>query len=227
MHRRFPVFRLGILVLGAIAALSLTAASGKVRFAVIFLMGVVMFLNPSTTHGQAREGFWFAGAGGGALASPPTQERDDGWQEAFVGYLSAGWTLTDVLLVGAEARVLTKTQFGEETVDPTGADITAIMGTVAWYPRQRWNCFLKGGAGASVFFTNVMGNDSTETELESGTGPALLAGVGCDFSVGRRVSWTVGTDYWYARPGTIQDPSAALSNWRPQVFDIVLGLTFH
>ena len=181
---------------------------------------------PSPATAQARQGFW-AGAGGGLGLSDVTCDDCAGDREVGgSGYVKLGWTLNDQVLFGAEFNFWEKFAL-EESLEAT-VSLYNLSGTVTYYPSASRGFFIKGGAGTSAAEVDF-DLAGTAVTAEIGTGFGLLAGAGYDLRVpGRGISVTPAVNYWYGRLGDVTlrgQPS--LDNWKHDVIDFTIGITFH
>jgi hypothetical protein len=173
-----------------------------------------------------REGFWF-GFGLGAGSADVTCDDCDGDSDretGGAGYLKAGWTLSPRVLLGIESSAWTKTK------DEDGVDITLNMynvsGTLTLYPSETAGFFVKGGAGLA-FVNSKFKQGNTTIDSDMGNGLGLLAGIGYDFRLGRRVRLTPALDAYYGNIGDLKFADEALaSGWKQNVVALTIGLTF-
>jgi len=170
---------------------------------------------------QAREGFWIgfgAGYGSASVSTDefPAEEREG----SFTGFLKLGGTLNPQVLLGVESNAWVKSQ------DDIRLTLGSVTGTVTFYPKVTSGLFLKGGVGASYMSTQVFVDDTTVTVSKTGWG--LLAGLGYDVRVGRKVSITPSFNFHFGQPGDIRiDGELALPGWSQNVFEFAVGVTFH
>jgi opacity protein-like surface antigen len=176
-------------------------------------------------HSQEREGFWIGfGAGYGSASIDFDCDfcdvAGDGREGSVTGFLKLGGTLNESVLLGVETNAWSK--------DQGGARITLgnVSGTVTFYPSASSGFFLKAGAGVSYVDTGF--DEGSLSVSLSKTGFGFLAGVGYDLRVGRNVSITPSVNYYYGKPGDIEfQGETALPNFRYNVFDFGVGVTFH
>src|SRR5262249_31592344 len=99
--------------------------------------------------------------------------------------------------------------------------VTVTLGTavaaVRYYPSVTGGFFLKGGVGLAEWSASAGGN------RESHDGFGLLAGVGVDLPVGRKVSLTPTVSYAGGWLGTVDGIDGVQQN----VLQISLGITAH
>ena len=176
---------------------------------------------PADARAQAREGFWI-GAGGGygsvgvGCDECSGQDRESGG----VVYLRGGWTLNPRTLVGIDFNLWSKTM--ENDVEIT-LNLYNVIGSVTFYPSATSGFFVKAGAGMSTIDSEV---DNATFELGRGLG--LMAGAGYDVRLGRMISLSPAVGYWYGRPGDLRvGPADLFSNWRQNLFEFTVGITFH
>jgi len=140
------------------------------------------------------------------------------------GYLKAGWTLSPRVLLGIEGSAWTKKE------EDSGTDITINMynvsGTVTLYPSETAGFFVKGGAGLA-FVNSKYEEGNTTVDSDMGNGLGLLAGIGYDFRLGRRVRLTPALDAYYGNIGDVKIGGETLATgWKQNVVALTIGLTF-
>jgi hypothetical protein len=173
----------------------------------------------SAAHPQERQGFWI-GLGGGYGSAKATCDDCEGDREgAGAGYLKLGFTLNERVLLGGEFNLWTKSE------DDVTLNLYNATATLTFYPKAESGFFLKGGVGASFVDTEI---DDGRITADLGSGLGLLAGVGYDWRLGRNVSLTPAFNFWYGSPGDLVIGDETLArNWKQNVFDITIGVTFH
>ena len=189
-----------------------------------FTMSVVAVLLclglPFNARAQERKGFW---VGGGVGAGTLGGSRDDvaAEREAIgVGYFNVGWSLDRHLSFGFEISVTSRNRGGG---DWEGSD--DVSGTVTYYPRSASGFFVKGGAGASELYLDIVDEFGTHALITLGTGFGVIAGTGWD--VGRRFWLTPAVHYRYGHPGDLVMAGRVVSsNWKHQVVDVTIGVKF-
>lgn len=173
-----------------------------------------------------REGFWF-GFGAGVGSADVTCDDCDGDSDretGGAGYLKAGWTLNPRVLLGIEGSAWTRTE-DEEGVDVT-INMYNVSGTLTFYPSETAGFFVKGGAGMA-FVNSKFEEGNTTIDSDMGNGLGLLAGIGYDFKLGRRVSMTPALDVYYGNIGDLKFAGEDLaSGWKQNVVALTIGLTF-
>jgi hypothetical protein len=68
--------------------------------------------------------------------------------------------------------------------------------------------------------------DGSTVSANLGRGLGLVAGAGYDIPVGRRVSITPAVDFSYGRPGASSILGTPLADFRQNVIDFTIGITF-
>lgn len=181
---------------------------------------------PSLASAQERQGFW-GGLGGGWGSSDVACDDCDGDREGSgVGYFKLGWTLNERLLVGAEFNIWSKTFAIERDVEAT-ANLYNIFGTLTYYPNAASGFFVRGGAGAAIADVDF-DFAGTDVTVEVGTGLGLIAGGGYDFRISPRISITPAANFWYGQLGDVTlRGEPFLNDWKHNVFDVTIGITFH
>lgn len=171
---------------------------------------------------QERKGVWFGLGGGYGSANATCDGCDRGGRESGgTGFLKLGGTLNQRVLLGGEFNLWTKDE------DGVALNLYNFSATVTFYPRASSGFFVKGGLGASWVETELRDGSTTTTE-KLGTGLGLLVGAGYDLRIARKISITPGLNYYYGQPGELKiDGETAFSNWRHNVVDISIGVTFH
>ncbi len=103
--------------------------------------------------------------------------------------------------------------------------IANVTASIYFYPQARGGFFLTGGVGFSGYHANTVPSSD-------GTGWGFTGGAGYDIRVGRDVSLTPVVNFVY---GALADFDVPVSgggivrarNWRQNVVDLGLGVTFH
>ncbi len=168
-------------------------------------------------HPQERQGFWIGFGGGYGSADASCNECEGGNREgSFTGFVKLGGTLNPRVLLGVETNAWIKEQEGV-----TGS----LTGTVTFYPQASSGFFLKGGVGASYVDTDFGAGTLSVTVSKTGWG--VRAGIGYDVRVGRNISITPSANFYYGQPGDLSFEGETLGNWKQNVFDFVIGITFH
>ncbi len=186
---------------------------------VLWLAGVGQ---ASAEHPQKRQGFWLGIGGGYGSADATCDECDGGDREGSgAGYLKLGWTLDDRVLLGGEFNLWTKEQ------DGVMVNFYNASGTLTFYPQGSSGFFLKGGVGASFIDTEIV-DGGTRITADLGSGLGLVAGVGYDLRVARVISITPAVNFWYGQPGDLMVAGETIArNWKQNVVDFTVGVTFH
>jgi hypothetical protein len=182
---------------------------------------------PSTAGAQERAGFWGGFGGGWGSARVTAAEIPDGDRAGSgVAHFRLGWTLSDRLLLGGEVDFWRKNSPLRPGVN-ANFNIYNVSGTLTYYPGASSRLFLKGGAGGS--YLNIDYDLSgANVQVELGSGFGLILGTGYDIPLTPRVSLTPAVNLWHGRLGTLEYQGTPLfTEWKQNVFDITLGLTFH
>jgi hypothetical protein len=198
--------------------------SRSAKVGVLFVVLVAAL--PSAAGAQPREGFWFGAGGGYGSAGVACDECDaDSRQPGGVGYLRGGWTLNPRTLVGIDLDLWNKTA-REGDVEMT-LNLYSFTGSLTFYPAAASGFFVKAGAGVSTIDVDVDFDGST-VSADLGKGFGFTAGAGYDIRLHRMFSVTPAVNYWYGRPGDLRFASEALfTNWRQNVLEFTIGITFH
>lgn len=166
---------------------------------------------------QERHGFWigFGGGYGSADVSCDGCANVDRLGSASA-FLKMGATLRPNLLLGGEVNAWRKRSSG----------ITETLGNLSValyvYPWTSLGFFIKGGGGLSSYIASGPGPDLT------GTGWGLLAGIGYDLRVGRNISITPVTNFYYGQLGSLVLAGTPVkSGWKQNIVDAGIGITFH
>ncbi len=204
----------------------MTATSGVLRAAA--LASLLCVAGPVSAWAQTpvRDGFWIGfGLGAGSATATCDDDCDDDEREtAPAGYVKAGWTLSERVLLGVDASLWSKSE------DVEGVELAFsmyhVLGTLTLYPSASSGFFVKGGAGLAFVDTDFSeGRTTTTTELGNGLG--LVAGAGYDIRLGRRVALTPAVDVYYGSIGDLKVSGETLATgWKQNVVAVTIGLTF-
>lgn len=177
---------------------------------------------PRESLAQDRQGVWFGlGAGYGSADVSCGSCEDSEREHSGSAYLRGGYTLTPRVLLGGEFSLWNKT-FEEFT-----ANIYSASATVTFYPALTSGFFVKGGVGASLLDMDIKAGPST-ISVDLGRGLGLTGGAGYDFRVGRNISITPGVNVSYGRLGNLVVGAETIAkDWRQNVLDFTIGITFH
>ena len=175
----------------------------------------------SAGHPQERHGFWIGLGGGVGSAKATCDDCGSSNRETGVaGYIKLGGTLNEHLLLGAESNVWSKTQEG------VTVNFYNFAATLTVYPQPASGFFLKGGVGLSLVDTQFREGSAT-LSIDPGYGLGVITGAGYDVRVGRNISITPTVNFWYGKPGNVPHKDPFFTNWRQNVVDFTIGVTFH
>jgi hypothetical protein len=182
---------------------------------------------PEAGYGQERQGFWIGGGGGYGSADVSCDEcKDDGREPGGAAYIKAGWTLNPRLLLGGEFNIWSREVKDIAPNVDARLNIYNASATVTFYPQASAGFFIKGGLGASFLDTRFKVGRSSIT-VDVGTGFGLIAGAGYDIPLGGRVSLTPAVNVWFGQIGDLEvERETFVSDWKQNVIDITVGLTF-
>jgi hypothetical protein len=186
-----------------------------------FVLAVLFAAIPSTTEAQDRQGFLVGLAGGLGSAGVACDGCSDPRETSGVGSLKAGWWVNRRVAVGGELTLWTKKASVEEDVDLT-LNLYNFSATVTVYPKPASGFFAKTGVGVAIIDADVASLGQSVT-IDLGQGLGVVAGVGYDLRVARRISITPAVNVWYGRPGSL---GQFASNFRYNVVDFTLGIAF-
>ncbi len=169
---------------------------------------------------QRRDGFWIGFGLGYGSANVYCDNCDSGPRTGGItGFLKLGGAPSRNLLLGGAVNGWAHSDSGfTETI----ANVTA---SIYFYPQARSGFFLTGGLGFSGYHANTV--PSTD-----GTGWGFTGGAGYDIRVGRDVSLTPVVNFVYGALADFDVPvsgggTVRARNWRQNVVDLGLGVTFH
>ena len=176
----------------------------------------------AASHPQERHGFWIGFGFGVGSANVTCDDCGSSSREtAAAGYLKLGGTLNDHLLLGGEVNVWSKKQEGVTLTLSSGAV------TLTLYPQPASGLFIKGGLGLSLVDTSFREGSSTVT-IDPAYGLGLMVGAGYDVRVGKNISITPAVNFWYGKPGNVPHTGVPFyTNWKQNVVDFTVGVTFH
>jgi hypothetical protein len=183
---------------------------------------VVLSAGAAPAADQERRGFWI-GFGAGYGSAYATCDDNCGGNEregSGSGYVKLGGTLNERVLLGAEMNLWTKEKEG------VTLNLYNASATVTFYPKATSGFFLKGGAGLALVDAEVR-DESTTITLDLGHGFGVLAGIGYDLRVARNISITPSVNFYAGWPGDLKVEGVGFNNWRQNVVDFTIGVTFH
>ena len=171
---------------------------------------------------QERHGFWIGFGFGPGSANVSCDDCGGTDRETSVaGNLRLGGTINEHLLFGGEFDVWTKEQ------EDTTFSLYNAVATLTVYPQPSAGFFFKAGVGFSFVDTRLREGSTTVT-VDLGNGLGLLAGVGYDLRVGKNISVTPAVSFWYGQQGDITlAGETVFRNWKHNVVDFTVGVTFH
>ena len=205
----------------------MTAITRLVKIGVLAAALAVFVPATALAQAQEREGFWFGfglGVGSADVTCDDCDNDENDRETGASGYLKAGWTLSPRVLLGIEGSAWTKKE------EDSGTDITINMynvsGTLTLYPSETAGFFVTGGAGLA-FVNSKYEEGNTTVDSDMGNGLGLLAGIGYDFRLGRRVRLTPALDAYYGNIGDVTSGGETLATgWKQNVVALTVGLTF-
>ena len=183
-------------------------------------------LVPMECSAQERKGFWFGfslGPGSAGVQCTDCIFNDRRGSGATI--IKGGWTLNPQMLVGAEADIWTQGTPSLPDSSTFALTLANVSATFTYFPSASSGFFVKGGAGVSMadFDGRIAENAVT---INLGKGPGFIGGAGYDFAVWRRVSLSVGVDYWYGRIGNASFLGNALArDWNQNIVAATFGIT--
>ena len=193
-----------------------------------FFLGVLVVasLLPTSAIAQDRAGFWFGVGGGFGSAGVSCDDCGESDREGSgVAYLKGGWTVNRQTLIGAEFNYWSKDDKSDPDFNAT-LNLYNFSGTLTYYPQPAGGLFVKGGAGVAIIDIDVTGLDNGVT-LDLGSGFGFVVGAGYDIPVSRRIAVTPAVNYWYGQPGNLKVLGTTFaSNWKQNVIDFTIGITF-
>lgn len=187
------------------------------------VMAVALVAMPAAASAQAPGRFLISGGGGYGSADATCDNCVGDRQGGTVGYFRLGYLVTPKLVLGGEANVWTK----QENLGPasTRFRFSGVSATAAFYP-DRAGFFVRGGAGLAMSKLDVKVDDSSLRE-DLGSGFGVLAGLGYDISISRRLSITPGINVWRGQIGDLKALGQTFATgWSQNVIDVTIGLTF-
>src|SRR6266700_4584820 len=170
---------------------------------------------------QRRDGFWIGfGLGYGSANIKCDQCVDSSGVGGVTGFVKLGGTPSRNVLIGGAINVWAHS-------DGTGntETVSNVTASVYLYPQAKSGFFLTGGLGFSNYYVNTVPSSD-------GTGWGFTGGAGYDIRVGRDVSLTPVVNFVYGALADFDVPvsgggSVRARNWRQNVVDLGLGVTFH
>ena len=192
---------------------------GRVAAPVVAGLAALLLLAPSEVAAQdetRRQGFWYgfgAGAGWDRLSCDVCAGDRIG---GLSGYVQAGGTLRDDLLLGGEVKFWSS---GEGAVNQL---LGAFSLVGIWYPNPASGLHLKGGFGYLTF----RAEDDEAKLTTTAFGPQF--GVGLDLPVGRSLSVTPFANWMVTPFGDLTFNDTRVSGGvRSSLLQVGIGLTSH
>ncbi len=166
---------------------------------------------------QRRDGFWIGFGLGYGTSNVTCDICGSGpRQDGITGFVKLGGAPSRNLLIGG---AINGWSHSDGSVTETMTNLTA---SVYLYPDANSGLFVTGGLGFSNYHVN-------SAPSFDGTGWGLTGGVGYDIRVGRDVSLTPVVHYMYGGVGDVNQAGfgAVRTQWKQNVVDFGLGVTFH
>ncbi len=166
---------------------------------------------------QRRDGFWFGFGLGYGSSNVTCNTCGSGPRvDGVSGFVKLGGTPSRNLLIGGAINV-----WGHSDGVATET-MTNLTANLYLYPDPRSGLFVTGGLGFSNYHVDV-------DPAYDGTGWGFTGGVGYDIRVGRDVSLTPVVNYMYGGVGNVSQAGfgTVRSQWKQNVVDFGLGVTFH
>ena len=200
--------RRGALV-GLIAAAVLAGGSREARAQKVSVGG----------HENVRQGFWWAAGLGTAWNQLNCDICSDSRRNGFNLTGKVGGTVSQNLLLGAEATGWYSSD------DPVTELFGALSAIAQWYPSARGAFYLKAGFGLSTYRASDS-LDEDQTFTSGALGPQV--GLGYDFRVSRNLSITPYSSVMFAAFGSLRLNGNEISdNASFTMIQLGLGLTWH
>ena len=170
--------------------------------AVVGLLAVGALGSAQAQRAQTREGFWIGfgfGYGSSSLScGSGCSFTSDSKGGGGAGYLKMGGTLSPKVLLGGEVNGWVK------DVSGTTEEVGNVSAALYLYPAPASGFFVKGGVG----FASYMLRNGGSSVSASGFG--LLAGLGYDIRVGRKISLTPTGNFYFGSDGDLKDGGTVL-----------------
>lgn len=166
---------------------------------------------------QRRDGFWLGFGLGYGSSNVQCDVCTSGPRiDGISGFLKLGGTPSRNLLIGGAVNAWAH---DDGSVTESMTNVTA---SVYLYPDARSGLFVSGGLGFSNYYVN-------SSPSFDGTGWGFTGGVGYDIRVGRDISLTPTVTYLYGGVGDVNEAGfgTVRRQWKQNVVDFALGVTFH
>ncbi len=193
----------------------------RVATLTVWVVSSLLWLGlPPAALAQARENL-FAEFGAGPAAfdsTPQTQFGNDGTfglaELTLGGWLNPRWQIGVV--------------FGSAGSDVTGQVIPQwFLGIASYYPRGTSGFHVKGGVGVSAATLDIVDEFGETAVADLGRGFSLLAGVGWDVHLWRRLWLTPAVNIRHGRPGDlVLGGRTSVTGWRYNMVDLTVGIRF-
>jgi len=183
----------------------------------------VLMPRPALAWDQEREGFWIGfGFGYGSARVSCDDCGASAREGGLAGFVKVGDTLNRKVLLGTELNFWTRSQGQLDTLEFGNFSLT-----ITYYPWVSSGFFVKGGGGLSLVNTDVLEGSEIRT-LDLGSGVGAIAGIGYDLRIRRNLSITPVFNVYMGRPGDLREGRVTIArNWRYNVVELSVGLTFH
>jgi len=183
----------------------------------------VVMPRPALAWDQEREGFWIGfGFGYGSARVSCDDCGASAREGGLAGFVKVGDTLNRKVLLGTELNFWTRSQGQLDTLEFGNFSLT-----ITYYPWVSSGFFVKGGGGLSLVNTDVLEGSEIRT-LDLGSGVGAIAGIGYDLRIRRNLSITPVFNVYMGRPGDLREGRVTIArNWRYNVVELSVGLTFH
>ncbi|ODS52638.1 MAG: hypothetical protein ABS36_16450 [Acidobacteria bacterium SCN 69-37] len=187
------------------------------------VMAMTLLVIPAGASAQAPGRFLISGGGGYGSADARCDDCVGDRQGGAAGYFRLGYAVTPRLVLGGEANVWTKREsLGGAS---TRLRFSSVSATAAFYPDSA-GFFIRGGAGLAMARLDVNARDSSLRE-DLGSGFGVLAGLGYDIPISRRLSMTPGVNVSRGQIGDLKALGQTFATgWSQNVIDVTIGLTF-
>jgi len=182
-------------------------------FAAVAALALVSATAAQAQHAQTRQGFWIGfGIGFGSLRMSCDGCSSTDRQSSVSGFLKAGGSISDRLLVGGETNGWAK------SINGTTITMGSVLLAAYYYPTPASGFFLRGGVGLARY---------KEAGSNSSSGLGFNLGLGYDLRVGPGYSLTPVANFSFGSVGKAHGSGIDYPSTQENLIQLAVGFTWH